>query len=243
MQKQIFFAVTVLLSLYSCKPEKDVVPDLTRKLAAHFTLNEKAVDEVSGVEGVAIATTKGTNRFGESGKCFCFNKSDSSRIEFSDYDSWTLTESFTISFWVKVKDTSGRIAVISKRSPFGPFEYSIDNFFYRNKMTFDNWIASGGGTVYGIDPMKAVGDIQLDKWQHFAFVGDGEKVIVFVDGERQSGSDERNQNIFFENTNAPLVIGNGGGWAGNYYFDGCIDDIRIYHRALDENTVKYLWSH
>jgi|GEM_PF-3596812 hypothetical protein len=238
-----FLTLILLLSLLfsSCYPNDKEQPDINSGLVALIRLDGNAIEEKLGITGKNHNATATNNRYGETGKAMFFNRTDSAHITFGDLENLSFTDNiFTISFWVKVNDTTNKIAVLSKRAPFGPFEYSIDNFFGKNIFAFDNWKAPGGPTVYGIDPMKATAQIELDKWQHFVFVGTGNVVKVYLNGVLQSGMDLHNANNFFDNTEASFEVGNGGGWGSNHYFYGCIDDIYIFKRALDDEAIKFL---
>jgi hypothetical protein len=235
------FILLLCLCFSSCYFNDKPQPNISKDLVALIRLDGNALEEISGVAGTNNNAKAITNRHGEANKAMFFNRADSAHINFGDLDNLSFSDNiFTVCFWVKVKDTTNRISVLSKRGPFGPFEYSIDNFFGKNILAFDNWKAPGGPTVYGIDPMKATAQIDLYKWQHFVFVGTGNEVKVYLNGILQSGMDTHNANNFFDNTDATFVIGNGGGWGSNHYFDGSIDDIYIYKRVLDEEAIEFL---
>jgi hypothetical protein len=38
------------------------------------------------------------------------------------------------------------------------------------------------------------------------------------------------------------VVGNGGGYGKNYYFQGAIDDIKIYNRVLNNSEISALYK-
>jgi hypothetical protein len=69
-------------------------------------------------------------------------------------------------------------------------------------------------------------------WTHVALVYDGARVHLFIDGaEVESGPAPS-----FAETDGALVIGGGGGLGGNS-FDGRIDEVRVYDRALNTAEV------
>lgn len=170
-----------------------------------------------------------------------FSSVDSAYIDFGDLVGASFpANEFTIACWVVAIDTASALAVLSKRTSAGPFEYSLDNHFNHNVLNLDNWIASGANTVYGTDPLNASVQIKPGTWQHLAFVADGEFLKVYVNGVLQSSEDARKTSSDFSNTNAPLMIGVGGAFGVNHYFNGCIDDIRMYNRALDAEAIRVL---
>ncbi len=233
--------IILLLStcIFSCNEEQ--TPDITTGLTANIALDGSAEDLVSSATGTIHDATAAPNRLGEIGKSMQFNAVDSSYIDFGDLDGVSFTgNQFTISCWLLAIDTARRMAVLSKRTPAGPFEYSFDNHFYLSFFTLDNWVSSGAGTVYGIDPLKASASIEAGTWQHIAFVADGEFLKAYVDGVLQYGVDARISGMSFSNTTAPFIIGAGGAFGVNHFFNGCIDDIRIYNKALNAEAIRFL---
>jgi hypothetical protein len=170
-----------------------------------------------------------------------FSSADSSYIDFGDIPAASFTSNqFTISCWVQVSDTSHVGAILSKRGLTGPWEYSLDNHFSRQVFNLDNWVDNGGTSVYGTDPLKASATISVNNWSHVAYVANGTNLVVYLNGVLQTGTDNYNTGLSFSHTSGHLVIGDGGGWAQNYFFNGTIDDIRMYNKALDATTIKYL---
>jgi hypothetical protein len=100
--------------------------------------------------------------------------------------------------------------VLSKRNAFSPFEYSLDNHFNHQGFTLDNWVANGGGTIYGIDPLKASAPVLLNSWHHIVYVADGVELKCYNDGVIQSQTDIKTSATSFSQTAASLIIGNGG---------------------------------
>ena len=119
-------------------------------------LDGNANESISGNTGFIYNATLATNRKGTTNAAMQFNKADSAYISFDNLSAASFTNNiFTISFWVSIADTSSKMAVLGKRNMFGPYKYSIDNFFGNSSLKFDNWIEGGNNTVYGIDPLEA----------------------------------------------------------------------------------------
>lgn len=235
-----FSAVILLLAtISSCKKDSAIV-DLNKGLIADFRLGYTWYDTASG--GVVIhKVTAVRDRKGYDFGATYFSRADSSYIDFGDLPEYTLNNGgFTICFWALPDDTFPG-AVISKRGMFGPWEFSIDNHFRRDAFNFDNWIGSGSGTVFGIDPLDASAPINRQGWHFYVFKSDGEKLVCYRDGKLESGEDVKNAGKEFSDTDAHLVIGNGGGFGSNYYFQGALDDIRIYNRAITDDEIGLLF--
>lgn len=235
----LFFAITI--GLACCSKQHSTPPDVTTGLVTKILLNGDATDEVSGLTGNIFNATATYNRHNQPTRAMYFNRADSAYIDFGNLVNTSLTgQQFTICCWVKIMDTVSPSAVISKRNAFGPFEYSIDNHFVKSAICFDNWLADGSTTIYGIDPLNAYALVQLNKWVHIAFVGNSENVKAYCNGQLQAGLDMKKVGYTFVNSGAHFVIGNGGGYNKNYFFNGGIDDIYIYNIALTDEQIIYL---
>lgn len=217
------------------------MPDINTGLVAFFPLNGSAYDSVNNNYGIIHSVTSTKNRNSKDGMAMKFSRDDSSFINFNDHVNYSLTSKiFTINCWVNPIDSIEAGAIFSKRNAGGPFEYSLDNHFSHSVFNFDNWPFDGSGTVYGIDPLNASSNLILNEWHMITYVADGSSLKVYTDGVLQSGIDNYNAGKNFNDTDAPFMIGVGGPWGVNYYFNGAIDDVKIYNRVLNDEQVKYL---
>jgi len=231
----------------NCTPEKTVQKasdiNLNNGLVVSINFNNSFTESVSNTDGINTKSTFVNNRKGVANQAIHFNRNDSSLVNFGDLNLASISNAiFSISCWVLLEDTLKPCAILSKRSAFGGFEYSIDNHF-RNKQyfNFDNWNESGTNTVYGIDPLNASAPIQLNTWQHIVFIANGNQLKVFSNGVLQTSFDNKNNEIF-ANTNKPFVLGNGGGYGKNYFFQGAIDEVKIYNRVINNNEITALYN-
>ncbi|NSW54921.1 MAG: LamG domain-containing protein [Armatimonadetes bacterium] len=94
------------------------------------------------------------------------------------------------------------------------------------------------GTPDGLEPQvsSAEWSVPADHWSHVAGQWDGGHLRVFVNAVEKAQTQ-------FAGTIAPqpawrgLVLGNYVGRKNAYAFDGLMDDVRIYNRALTEDEV------
>ena len=82
-------------------------------------------------------------------------------------------------------------------------------------------------------------------WHHVVLVRDTQNIIgmLYVDGILYASCDDPDPNLDIK-TQSFLRIGYGYYAPGNYekYFDGIIDEIRIYNRALSEEEIRALYE-
>jgi len=92
------------------------------------------------------------------------------------------------------------------------------------------------GTWYHADGCT---QISLGEWHHIIGTFDGSTIRVYVDGV-EDGNYSISGTI--DSATHPLLIGKGAGGYGRY-FNGTIDEVRIYNRALSEEEIKWLYEH
>ena len=80
--------------------------------------------------------------------------------------------------------------------------------------------------------------VSANQWHHVACMYDGGQIRMYVDGELDT-SGSYNGNI--EQNNYPVYIGENAEQTGRF-FNGLIDDVRIYNYALPENEIKALYK-
>jgi hypothetical protein len=141
----------------------------------------------------------------------------------------------TIAFWVKVNSTSSGVDYVIVGKPWNattmtyPFyQYGVEYSNAVNK-TLDFFFGDASAGLHGpyrMSPMPGV-------WTHCAFTYDGSTVKGYLDGvERMSASDgsalvPRGHSLRF-----------GVDGAYQQFFDGALDDLRIYNRALSPGEVQ-----
>ena len=87
------------------------------------------------------------------------------------------------------------------------------------------------------DTNIAFGTPEIGIWNYLTFTYDGDKIRCYENAVLKSGSETLSGNIM--NTDTAI------GWAphdGARYFDGTIDEVAIYNRALTEEEIKVLYE-
>ena len=96
------------------------------------------------------------------------------------------------------------------------------------------WAMSDGESALNHQPLKA----RLNTWTHLALTFDGAKVIMYKDGKRVQSVDQTRRPAVKD---VPLVIGKSSG-LGPPFFDGAMDDVRIYNRALSADEIRAIYK-
>lgn len=134
----------------------------------------------------------------------------------------------------------------AKADSFGPWNGIVTNMVDCNGTGFDKGIVLQMGAVQNIAALVGGGagscsyvktswSPTVGKWYHIAFTRDAStnKNILYVDGKREA---DNTQLITYE-SNAKTVIG-AFYTTPNLYFDGVIDDVRIYDKTFSSSEIQ-----
>ncbi len=204
-------------------------------LVAYYPFNGNANDESgNGNNGTNNGgTTPDNDRFGNLNGSMSFNGSTQYLSIPNSYSLQSPTTQLTISAWVYIRDTpNGNVPILCKSLTLNAGQYSFNLHGPKNN------IALGVVNSHGVPvAINAPYLFDLNKWYFISVSWDGSNVRFFV-----------NQNKVITTTladtllpdNNPLEIGIDVPGATEY-FQGKLDDIRIYNRALSENEIDSLY--
>jgi len=143
-----------------------------------------------------------------------------------------LANRFTVASWINTKNENSIGTILSKE------ELGVDSFGSYNIYVAKNLFK------YEVDKASSLeaGGVSIGKWHHIAITYDifsKPNLKMYIDGNPvQSGNvDSPRQN------DRDLLVGRRGYDIGSdkgSYFNGMIDELRIYTRALDEREIKEL---
>jgi prepilin-type N-terminal cleavage/methylation domain-containing protein len=191
------------------------------------------VNDYSGIgnNGTVFGATYVDDAPTGKGKSLKFNGS-SNYVEIPHHSTQLLVNGGTISAWIKpVGGTTGRVVDKSDGgSAENGFGYSINVDGSRMRFRVVSRI------VY-----SAVDSITIDgkKWQYVTVTWDGSGKVTHYVNDTQSGTPASIDNLSSITTEHTLRIGRSG---SSDYFNGLIDDVRIYSRALTAYEVQTLYA-
>ena len=225
---------------FSDKSFSAYVPgSLANGLIAYWPMDNSANDmSGNGNNGTLNNVTSVADRFGNANSAYHFNGT-SSYISVPDAPSLRLNGTdFTLTAWVKLDgywNTNGNSDILCKRVPGmanGGWGMSIgsNNVFY----------GPGGGSTNAM----ASTTINTGTWYMATSVYSSatQQLSIYVNGtlvNTTSGILSPNSAI-----SALLYIGSDDQVPGNsgYFFDGSMDDVRIYGRAISSTEVQQLYA-
>jgi hypothetical protein len=157
---------------------------------------------------------------GKFGSALRFDAEDDC-VTIPDANDLDLGASFTMEAWVRPQQNRVWTPVISKDSSGEWFSYEL---FDHGEAGAPMGLTGQGTSTY----TEAVGEDPPSPllWSHLALTSDGEDLRLYLDGELLDTTTA----LTPQNSNKPLRLGCSETWG---HFEGVIDEVRIYDRALN----------
>jgi prepilin-type N-terminal cleavage/methylation domain-containing protein len=161
-----------------------------------------------------------------SGKCVSFNGS-SDFISCGADDSLNISGPITISVWIKPMGTTGQEGIIGT-----PNFSSAYGLYIRHSpgqdvgFQFDN----GSGNRYYL----MAGTLNYGSWNYIVGTWDGSNMKIYLNNIQYSGSTATANTRNFQE----FRIGYTGSIAAPVYFNGLIDEVRIYNQAMPSSQIN-----
>ncbi len=206
----------------------NALPPITSGLVAAYAFNEGSGTTTADASGNGhTGTLSGATWIttGRSGNALSFNGT-SNLVNVADSNLLDLTTGMTLEAWVFPTALSSWRTVILKEtsSSFAYVLYAHDNAPFPA-----DYIKIAGTDVTA----KGTASLPLNTWTHLAATYDGSTLRLFVNGT-QVGSVAASGSV--QVSGNPLRIG--GNSLFGEYFQGRIDEVRIYNRALGVAEVQ-----
>jgi hypothetical protein len=201
-----------------------------------------AADDVSGHTGFLKNGVKLPD--GKVGHAFGLDGTDDF-VEIPDYASQT-PASITLEAWVNPDTVSGTRAIVSKSdaSAAGPDNMSWDFLDIDGRLRFGVY---QGPMARAIETNAAV--LTAGTWQHVAATFDvaSQAIAIYVDGVAVPSSfigDSNATIAVISDSASPVRIGSYFGVAGGMqgYWDGLIDEVSLFNRALSAGEVRSIFA-
>lgn len=205
-----------ILLLTSC-PHPDSMDTLSVGLTAYYPFNGNAED-VSGngcPTGVLTNVQYTPQRDGDANKAISFNGTNA-YLDIAK-KHFTATNRLTVAFWVNVPSASVSVRYFMMCSDFG-VAHSPDGIGLAISVPVTN-------------SAKAV--VTASTWHHIAGTYDGNIISIYLDGQLAESTTHPGT---IAETDDELHIGH----YNTTYWEGKIDDVRIYSRVLTQEEIEAL---
>ncbi|MDI6730332.1 MAG: hypothetical protein QMD06_02170 [Candidatus Altarchaeum sp.] len=169
---------------------------------------------------------------GKYGKALYFN--GSSYVNCGNDKSLELTKFGTVNMWVKINYVDNYWHIVGRGANAGWDTNGYSIWYYYNRQKIYSTLTNRTNTTTGINYNSVSFEKPIaDTWHHFVFTWDGNYLYAYLDGVQIS---KTKQTINAEMTTANFVIGKTD--ILNIFFNGSIDEVKIYDRALTETEIK-----
>ena len=146
------------------------------------------------------------------------------------------TEDFTVSFWFKTTDTDGYMLDARKGSDYEQGYYLISYNIPSEQIYFGLDSTTGSSQAHSSSSMAD------DSWHMATGVRANTEIILYIDGV-EVDRDTTSSSIDVDSP--PIYLGRRYTKSTNgsyHYYDGLIDDFRLYNRALSADEVQELYN-
>ncbi|MHC4371067.1 MAG: LamG domain-containing protein [Planctomycetota bacterium] len=218
------------IRLYRSLPvERETMPDAVDPGAVNLVASYSFEDNVDDSSGNGLnGTIKGNPFFveGIAGKALSFDGVNDS-VDFGNNAAFDITEQITISAWVNTNDTGD-----GQHNPYvgkGDHAYALKQ---ASSSTIEFFIYDGGWYTANV----RVDSSFNGEWHHVLGTYDGLEVKTYVDGVL-GATNAHAGTIEVQTHNLTIAINSE---ETDRYYDGLIDEVKIYNRALSEGEIRFL---
>ena len=227
-----------------------LVHDLRDGLIAYYPFNGNANDESgNGHHGTACGSTLAPDRFGNEGMAYSFDGIDDTIEVLPHPELNPGTDSFSYCFWVRTSEVDNVGYMIGRYDHDFEMPDVWKNKTWGIQFLFDEHDEDVNGLWgYFRDGFSLeTGSYKItENWA----IADGEfhfiaavrnrierKVKYYIDGRLSFEYEDPSSTI---TVNSSLIMGTHGNWGK--FFEGVLDDIRIYNRALSKDEIQRLYD-
>ena len=218
--------------------------------AAYFPLNGMAIEQLNGtISGTLSGTSPVFDRDNQTGGAIQFDGIDD-HVNFGDVLDFD-TRDFTISLWTNVGEFKGPLAgtgsagawMIAKGITIAGTPRRAGYALKAQNIEGENYFMFlVGGQNEVIYTIRNTGGYETDRWYHIVGRKTDGKMELFVNGALVAESTiPEGLNV---DTTIPLSLGRidklGFDPDGTTYFDGAVDDVKIYDSALSDDEIMKL---
>ena len=254
----IFFCIFSFAMSISAASSENIPSD---NLVAYFPFSESfenALPNSDSLESFSVknyGTSFGVDRFGNENSAAYFDGKES-YLEISDHDAFSMITqgALTISVWVSPEvlnfenaESGGYVHWMGKGEP-NQHEWTFR--MYNKNLSESQENRPNRMSAYAFNLAGGLGagsyvqeSLEANEWIHFVARYDiaTNKITLFKNGVQKDQDDlfDVTYGVQVQNGTAPLRLGTRSKWS---FFQGKIDDLRIYGRALTEHEILMLYQ-
>ena len=221
--------LSITLALIFARPL--LAQDVQAGLVSYWNFDEGTGDIINDIVGNNDGTINGTPTWvdGIIGGGLQFN-GNNNYIDCGADVSLDITETLTIAAWVKIAAFGNLDGVVTKGVNSGPYAMQLwGDGALRFSPNWGNPAGAVGAGSFNTDTKMVAGE-----WTHAAITYDGAKARFYINGTPDAL--EVDQAFTFGTNTDSLILGCDFP-GGDEYFDGVMDEVLIFSRALTEAEI------
>jgi PKD repeat protein len=242
MLRAFFLTATIFLLAYTMQAQVDLKKDLV----AFYPFNGNFEDESgNGNHPAKVKAELTTDRNGKQ-KSACLFNGKNSFIRIANNSTINFRGPFSMSAWVMINGFYEGLCHGNRIVMKGPYDYLDGNYM----LTFDDNYSSKGGNCYTAKPDKArqsfyaagaspagANYIKPGTWYLLTYTYDGNKANLYVNCVLSASGTLRNYQF---SNRYDLFLGKMDNDQYPYWFNGVLDEFRMYKRALSVEEIRVL---
>ena len=207
----------------------------TTGLLGYYPFNGNANDASGNAQhGTVNGSTLTADRFGNTNSAYSFN--GSTNYISLPAGTFTTLNLYTYSCWIKPQGTAGGFALCFGESAFGICQ----------TLAFQPTGSVTAGSYYGSGSQSLIHSsvtYSTNQWIHIAMTRDLTTIKLYVNGVLFTSSSAATfgSNAYY-GTNQPIRAYIGARTTGTSYFNGSIDDVRIYNNAVTQTEIIAMYN-
>ena len=232
--------ITLLNQLITLINNQSVLTSLSNGLVAYYPFTGNANDSSgNNHNGTIFGASLTTDRFGNSNSAYLFNGSNN-YIQIPNSSSFNLQDSVSFSAWINTTNTALGQRILSKLNEGTSIGWVLD-FSTGIPQAYEIRCVLGGANTLTTIPYSTAVLTQNNTWYQITVTYDLTNVKIYVNGQLNTTKSLTSMTPAYL---ANLIIGGptnlnpGGG-----FFNGKLDEIRIYNRPLTQTEITYLAAH
>jgi hypothetical protein len=222
--------------------------DITTGLIGHWKFDEGAgttASDSSGNNNTGTLTNGPTWTSGKVGSGALQFDGVNDEIPFDDVSAFDFSGSnqFTYSAWVYPRSSNAGKVVLSRGSAYSSPGYTV--YYLGTNFDGSRWRTDVSDGVNLKVAQSNIGAVSLNQWQHLTVVWNGTTLSLYKDGTLLASNNTGTFNGVWNGSTATVrrtsIAATGMDNSG--YFNGDLDDVRIYNRALSSTDITALYNY
>ena len=207
-------------------------------IKGYYQFEGDSTDAGSTNDGTDTSITYDSS-YGKFNQGALFNGTSSKMVFGSNLADWQFTGSFTICGWAQKIGGDGSAQALVSNIYDGA---SNDRGWSVQLNSSNQLIFTFGLGTSGFTTITSSGTITVDAtWHHFAVVRDSNDYFLYIDGEIVGTAYNTTSYSYLAGTNS-CVIGASYDPSYSKFWDGYIDDVALFNRALTLVEIRSIYS-